>query len=81
MTAELRQPGTPTGTAGNGAAFTFTQDVASALWLVGHNLGMRPNVTVVDTLEREFEGDVEYVDDDNITISFARPTTGKAYLS
>lgn len=81
MTAELRQPGVPTGTLGNGAAFTFTQDVASALWLVNHGLGMRPNVTTVDTLEREFDADVEYVDDDNLTIECARPATGKAYLS
>ena len=81
MTAELRQPGVPGGTLGNGAAFVFTQDVASALWLVGHNLGMRPSVTVVDTLDREVEADVEYVDDDNLTISFGRIATGKAYLS
>lgn len=57
------------------------QDVASALWLVGHGLGMRPNVTVVDTLDREVEADVQYLDDDNLTIGFAHPATGKAYLS
>ncbi len=81
MTAELRQPGVPGGTLGNGAAFVFTQDVASSLWLVGHNLGMFPNVTVVDTLEREVEAAVEYVDDGNLTIAFAIPSTGKAFLS
>lgn len=79
MVAIMRAPGSPTG--GSGAAFVFTQDVASALWTVVHNLGIRPNVTVVDSLDREVEADVTYIDDNNLTVGFATPQTGKAYLS
>lgn len=63
------------------SGFTFTQDVPAALWLVAHNLAMFPNVTVVDTLLRVVEADVSYVDVDNLTIAFANPATGQAFLS
>jgi len=59
----------------------FTQDVPSSLWLIQHNLGMFPNVTVVDTLEREVETDINYIDENNLTSGSANPATGKAYLS
>lgn len=81
MTAELRQPGVPGGTLGNGAAFVFEQNAPSTLWLVGHNLAMFPSVTIVDTLDREVEADVEYVDENNLTVGFERLATGKAFLS
>jgi hypothetical protein len=88
MTAELRAPAVgggpgPPGPPGppGGVEFTFTQDVASALWLIGHMLGAFPNVAVADTLGREVDADVTYIDDNNITVAFANPATGVAYLS
>lgn len=92
MTAQLREPspGTP-GTPGApgpagppgpaGSAYTHIQDSPSSLWLIGHNLGMFPNVTTVDTLDREVEADVQYIDANNLTVAFAAPSTGKAFLS
>lgn len=62
-------------------AYTHTQDAASALWTVAHGLGGFPNVTVTDTLNREVEADVVYLDGNTITVEFAQPTTGLAYLS
>ena len=38
-------------------------------------------MTVVDSLDREVEADVTYIDDNNLTVGFATPQTGKAYLS
>lgn len=61
--------------------FTFTQDIASALWTITHELDGFPNVTVVDTLGRQVEADVAYVDANHITVGFASPATGAAYLS
>lgn len=64
-----------------GGTFTFEQDIASATWTIEHDLGFFPAVSVVDTLGREFEGAVTYVDDNNLIVEFAVPVTGKAYLS
>lgn len=61
--------------------FTFTQDVSSSLWLIGHNLNAFPNVTIADSLGRVVEADIAYIDADNITAAFAVPATGVAYLS
>lgn len=82
MTARLREPSSGGGVGGPDVdAFEFTQDAPSALWLVAHPLGIKPNVSVVDTIEREVEADVQYIDAYNLTIAFANPATGKAYLS
>lgn len=84
MVAELRAPATGGGGGGGEDgpdSFIFEQDVALATWTIAHNLGFFPAVTTVDTLERECFGAVTYVDDNNLTIDFASPVTGKAYLS
>jgi hypothetical protein len=79
VTAQLKQPGTIF--VGPGASYTHTQDVAAAVWTVAHGLGMRPAVTVVDTVERVVEAQIDYVDNDTVTVTFASAQTGKAYLS
>lgn len=79
MAAELQEP--TRGGAGGPESFTFEQDVASAAWVIVHNLGYSPAVTVVDTLERVFLGEVTYDSDDQVTVRFATAVTGKAYLS
>jgi hypothetical protein len=62
-------------------AYTHIQNAVSYTWDVSHNLGFRPNVTAVNSSGLVVEGDVEYIDNDNLTITFAIPVTGKAYLS
>lgn len=68
-------PGAAAGT------FVFTQDSPSALWTIAHELGAFPNVTVVDTLSRQVEADIVYVDANTVTAGFANPATGQAFLS
>lgn len=63
------------------AAYVFTQDVPSDTWNVVHNLGFFPNVMVVDTIMREFEGEVTQIDVNSLTIEFGYSVTGQAYLS
>ena len=48
---------------------------------IEHNLDKRPSVTVIDTAGNELLGDVEYVDENNLTISFSSPVRGIAYLN
>ncbi len=67
--------------AGTGGYATFAQGVPDILWTVVHSLGFYPNVTVVDTDTSELEGDLQYIDLNTITIEFAVPVAGIAYLS
>lgn len=61
--------------------FDFTQGTASDTWTIAHNLGYYPSVTVVDSLGREVEGDVHYLDTNNITIYFTAALAGQAFLN
>lgn len=79
MSAELQEPARGVTEAPD--SFIFEQDVPLAVWNIAHNLGFFPNVAIVDTLGREYDAQVDYVDENNLTVTFAAPFTGKAYLS
>lgn len=61
--------------------YVHTQSTASAVWTIQHNLSKYPSVTVIDSSGAEVFGNIEYVDVDNITLSFNVAITGKAYLN
>ena len=61
--------------------YIHDQIVSSSTWSINHNLGKMPTVTVVDTADSVFVGDVEYIDMNNLVITFAFPFSGKAYLN
>jgi hypothetical protein len=61
--------------------FVFTQAVASSVWNITHNLNKFPSVTIVDSSNREVEGDVLYIDNNSITLNFSAAFTGKAYIN
>ena len=65
----------------NESKYTHTQESPSATWTITHNLGWRPNVTVVDTSETVCFGDILYNSDNQLTATFAQSFGGKAYLS
>ena len=67
-------PTTPT-------SYVHTQGTPATTWNVTHNLGFFPNVTAVDSVNREFIADVTYVDVNNLTITLTAATAGKAYVS
>lgn len=71
----------PTGPAGVLSTFVFTQSGLSAIWTIIHNLNCYPSVTVVDTGGTELIPDVNYINDDELVLMFANPTSGKAYLN
>lgn len=64
-----------------GGSYTHVQGSTAAVWTVVHNLGYRPNVRTVDTLDRPVIGDVEDIDTNSLTITFVVAMSGKAYLS
>jgi hypothetical protein len=61
--------------------YTHLQAVPSATWSVTHNLGKHPGVDVVDTSGNTCIGDVHYIDDNSLLITFSAPFSGEAYLN
>jgi len=61
--------------------FVFNQAVASVTWNITHNLGKFPSVTMVLNTGQKGYGDVVYIDDNNLTITFASAESGKAYMN
>lgn len=61
--------------------YAHTQSVASATWSISHNLGKFPSVTVVVSTGQKGYGDVNYIDENNLTISFKGAESGKAYMN
>ena len=65
--------------------FTFyhkhVQAVPASVWNINHALGAEPNVTVVDSAGTQVEGEVEYLDADNVRLTFQSGFSGEAYLS
>lgn len=62
-------------------AYTHIQGAASNTWYVTHNLGFYPNITVVDSGGTIYEGEIDYVSNNAVTLTFSAAFSGKAYLS
>lgn len=61
--------------------FVFDQQVASSVWVVVHNMGKFPSVSIVDTANDQVEGEVRYNSNNQLTITFTAAVAGKAYLN
>lgn len=61
--------------------YTFTQSSASSTWNITHSLDSYPSVTVVDSSGNVVMGETFYNNNNNITLTFAAPFAGKAYLN
>lgn len=80
----IQGPQGPIGPPGSGGVittFVFTQSSASASWLIVHNLGQYPSVTVVDSAGTLVDGDITYLDANTVRIDFSAAFGGKAYLN
>ena len=75
-------PQGPQGTPGaSGGFFTFTQASPASTWTISHNLGYRPNISVVDSAGSQVEGNVVWTSTNSLTITFSGAFSGVAYLS
>lgn len=61
--------------------YTHTQISSSQTWTITHGLNKRPSVTVVDDGDNVILGDIQYINENELTINFAFPISGKAYLN
>jgi hypothetical protein len=66
---------------GGSVSYVHNQGVAAATWVVDHNLGWYPNVTVKDSTGDVVEGNITYNDSNRVTLGFSGAFAGIAYLS
>lgn len=61
--------------------YVFTQATNANPWVVNHGLNKYPSVSVVNNANITVYGEVEYDSLNQVTITFADPTNGKAYFN
>tara|TARA_R110002153_G_scaffold247403_1_gene403538 strand:+ start:81 stop:935 length:855 start_codon:yes stop_codon:yes gene_type:complete len=61
--------------------YVHDQPVASITWTVQHNLDKFPSCTMVLSTGQQGYGDVTFIDENNLTITFAGAESGKAYIN
>lgn len=71
-------PSTLSGGSGNG--FSFVQSTPIAIWTINHNLGRRPIVVSEDSANDVIIGNVHYIDNNILTITFSGAVSGRADL-
>ena len=69
----LSAQGTPT--------FIFTQGVPDTVWDIEHNLGKFPSVSVVNNNNVIINGEITYIDNNNVQLNFSAGFSGTAYLN
>lgn len=62
-------------------SYVHEQNTASSTWYIEHNLGRYPAVTVADSDGTMVMGDIEYNNENTVTIKFTAPFGGKAFLN
>lgn len=61
--------------------YTHNQSSAATTWNITHNLNKYPSVTATLSTGQKGYGDVTYIDENNLTITFASAESGKAYMN
>lgn len=62
-------------------SYVFEKTIADTVWTIAHSLGFNPNVQVIATDGTNVIGEISYIDNNNLTITFNQAYSGKAYLS
>ena len=61
--------------------FVYTQSIPSDIWIVQHNLGKKPAITVSDSAGTIVVGQYTYLDDNTVKLEFVGAFSGKAYFN
>lgn len=67
--------------AGTIGTYEYYQPTASDTWTIDHNLGYKPNITVMDSSGEQIVPDISHTSDDQAVLTFSAPVAGEAYLS
>jgi len=62
-------------------SYQHMQGAASNSWIITHDLGFKPNVTIVDSAGNIVEGEIAYTNTNSLTVSFESAFSGTAYIS
>jgi hypothetical protein len=66
---------------GGDKTYVHSQLTPATVWTIVHNLGKFPAVETSDLARNEIYGDVDWVDLNTVTVTFAGPVDGYAYLN
>lgn len=61
--------------------YVHIQSTPSNEWSVSHNLGKKPSAIVVDSTDTVVYGDIQYIDDNTVTLTFSGAFSGRAYFN
>jgi|TARA_B110000908_G_C10112923_1_gene383920 hypothetical protein len=63
------------------STFVFNQATPSTSWAITHNLGKFPSVTVVNSSKSVVYGNIDYINNNEATITFSAAFSGQAFLN
>jgi hypothetical protein len=61
--------------------YVYIQNTPETTWTITHNLQKYPSVTIVDSSESVVIGEVNYTNNNQLTVTFNGGFSGKAYLN
>lgn len=61
--------------------FVYSQAVPAEQWIITHNLGGKPSVTIVDSADTVVFGEVSYNGTTQVIVNFTAAFSGNAYLT
>jgi hypothetical protein len=62
-------------------SYIHTQTASASVWSITHSLGKYPSVSVVDSGSNLVFGDIQYIDLNNLTITFTAAFSGSAFIN
>lgn len=71
----------PPGPTGSDVTYVHVQSVAASVWVIAHNLSKFPSIEVVDSGGTIVIGIVNYIDANNLTVTFSAPFGGRAFIN
>jgi hypothetical protein len=77
---EISEVGVQGAAGGQTPPGVFTQAAASAEWIVNHNLGWKPFVTLLSPGSVEVEANVVHFSDNQFRVFFSQPQSGLALM-
>jgi hypothetical protein len=74
------QPGSTLPGSGD-RSYRHDQSPAASEWVIDHGLGKWPSVTIIDSAGDEVEGDVTFVNQNRVIVTFSAAFAGSAFVN
>lgn len=62
-------------------ALEIKQQIPETIWVLNHNLGKYPSVTIIDSAGEEVFGSVKHDSNSQVTITFSAAFSGSAFFN